>query len=99
MAGITACILEIMILDCNRFRTLYDKRSDLYAKDRFYWAGYYGQAYGKNLLKAGYKLVVYDINKQPVKELWKQAQRKGFHQKMWLRGQILLSPCRPIYLM
>ena len=74
-------------------------RGVIICKDRFYWAGYYGQAYGKNLLKAGYKLVVYDINKQPVKELVEAGAEEGLSSKMWLRGQILLSPCCPIHLM
>ena len=65
----------------------------------FIGLGIMGKPMAKNLLKAGYKLVVYDINKQPVKELVEAGAEEGLSSKDVLRGQILLSPCCPIHLM
>ena len=65
----------------NRSQSIFGKRSDLYAKDRVYWTWDYGQAYGKKSLKAGYQLVVYDINKQPVRELVDAGAEEGLSSK------------------
>jgi len=44
----------------------------------FIGLGIMGKPMSKNLLKAGYKLVVYDINKQAVKELVEAGAEEGF---------------------
>lgn len=43
----------------------------------FIGLGIMGKPMAKNLLKAGYKLVVYDINAEPVKELVKTGAKEG----------------------
>jgi 2-hydroxy-3-oxopropionate reductase len=43
----------------------------------FIGLGIMGKPMSKNLLKAGYKLVVYDINSEPVKELVKAGAKEG----------------------
>jgi len=43
----------------------------------FIGLGIMGKPMSKNLLKAGYKLVVYDINAEPVKELVKAGAKEG----------------------
>jgi len=43
----------------------------------FIGLGIMGKPMAKNLLKAGYKLVVYDINTEPVKELVKAGAKEG----------------------
>ena len=43
----------------------------------FIGLGIMGKPMAKNLLKAGYQLIVYDINKEPVKELVKAGAREG----------------------
>ena len=47
----------------------------------FIGLGIMGKPMAKNLLKAGYKLVVYDINKQPVKELVEAGAEEGLSSK------------------
>jgi len=47
----------------------------------FIGLGIMGKPMAKNLLKAGYKLVVYDVNKQPVKELVEMGAEEGFSPK------------------
>ena len=47
----------------------------------FIGLGIMGKPMAKNLLKAGYKLVVYDINKQPVRELVEAGAEEGFSPK------------------
>ena len=43
----------------------------------FIGLGIMGKPMAKNLLKAGYKLVVYDINVEPVKELVTTGAKEG----------------------
>lgn len=47
----------------------------------FIGLGIMGKPMAKNLLKAGYQLVVYDINKQPVKELVEAGAEEGLSSK------------------
>ena len=47
----------------------------------FIGLGIMGKPMAKNLLKAGYKLVVYDINKQPVRELVEAGAEEGLSPK------------------
>jgi 2-hydroxy-3-oxopropionate reductase len=47
----------------------------------FIGAGIMGKPMAKNLIKAGYNLVVYDINKEPVKELVSLGAEEGFSPK------------------
>jgi len=47
----------------------------------FIGLGIMGKPMAKNLLKAGYQLVVYDINKQPVRELIEAGAEEGFSPK------------------
>ena len=43
----------------------------------FIGLGIMGKPMAKNLLKAGYKLIVYDINSEPIKELVKAGAKEG----------------------
>lgn len=47
----------------------------------FIGIGIMGKPMAKNLMKAGYELVVYDINKEPVKELVNLGAEEGFSPK------------------
>lgn len=47
----------------------------------FIGLGIMGRPMSKNLIKAGYKLVVYDINKEPVRELVSLGAEEGFSPK------------------
>lgn len=47
----------------------------------FIGLGIMGRPMAKNLMKAGYKLVVYDINKEPVRELVSLGAEEGFSPK------------------
>lgn len=47
----------------------------------FIGLGIMGKPMAKNLMKAGYNLVVYDINKEPVKELVSLGAEEGFSPK------------------
>ncbi|MCX7796765.1 MAG: 2-hydroxy-3-oxopropionate reductase [bacterium] len=47
----------------------------------FIGVGIMGKPMAKNLMKAGYRLVVYDINKEPVKELVTLGAEEGYSPK------------------
>ncbi|HHV80585.1 TPA: 2-hydroxy-3-oxopropionate reductase [bacterium] len=47
----------------------------------FIGLGIMGKPMAKNLMKAGYSLIVYDINKEPVKELMSLGAEEGFSPK------------------
>jgi len=58
----------------------------------FIGLGIMGKPMAKNLLKAGYSLVVYDINKEPVKELVKLGAEEGFSPKdVAERSEIIIT--------
>lgn len=58
----------------------------------FIGLGIMGKPMAKNLLEAGYELVVYDINREPVKELVEAGAEEGFSSKdVAGRAQVVIT--------
>jgi len=59
----------------------------------FIGLGIMGKPMAKNLLKAGYSLIVYDINNTPVKELAEAGAKEGKSSKE-VAAQCWMQRCR-----